>query len=451
MKTNIRKSGPAARQGIKALKLVGVLAVMTFFLNGCYYLVQANRYIARTGSVPWFCQGTPDLSASDCTNFAASMDQSVKFASDRWTYQDGLNAGGTPLTAGSRTLVFGSTAIPFNVMAPNTIHYESNAATARAMGVAWRISSVGAPAGFPGNRDVWIDDGSAWELNLWVLRGYEYHADIMAATHPCEASLPLTATTDACYLASHTVPLEILVVNDDGYFAEGIDELVAALTDDPNDPIDSFVAGVNVTVVAPLTQQSGQGGNTTPGGAPAATPGLTTASGYPVLAAVHGTPADSANWAFKTLNLSPDLVMSGINEGQNLANVGHLASGTVGAARAGVRSSTHAIATSQESLGVAPDWHAGVAGTLDLLERWRIGDTAITHMALPNINIPSCAAGSAIRGTVETVVALSVAPRPYGPTNCFSTDPAGADDMDAFLNGFIGIADMGKDQPPNYP
>jgi 5'-nucleotidase len=54
------------------------------------------------------------------------------------------------------------------------------------------------------------------------------------------------------------VPLEILVTNDDGIGAVGIDVLVTALTE---------LDDVEVHVVAPAEEQSGTSDRTTPGGA----------------------------------------------------------------------------------------------------------------------------------------------------------------------------------------
>src|SRR6478752_2263496 len=51
-------------------------------------------------------------------------------------------------------------------------------------------------------------------------------------------------------------PLRILVTNDDGFAATGIDTVVTALRKLP---------AVRVTVVAPATNQSGTGGKTTAG------------------------------------------------------------------------------------------------------------------------------------------------------------------------------------------
>lgn len=449
-----RQITPAAALGAR-MRLLAVLAASLLFLSACY-TPAASRFITRTadGSVPWWCQGSPDLSTSECLTFSAYADGAVEFAYQRWTYQDGINAGGTVWAGDSRVLLFGAAA-SFDPAAANLIEYESTDPGARAIGVGWRIADAIAPEGFPGARDTWVADGTAadtWILRLWVLRGYENHPDVFAATHPCQASLPLTSTTDACFLASHTEPLDLLITNDDGYDSEGIDALVQAIVDDPNDPSDSFVPGVTVTVVAPLTPQSGQGSNKTPGGATTASTGLTTLSGFPVEAAVHGTPVDTSVWALENLSLSPDLVISGINEGQNINFVGDSVSGTIGAARAAARRATDAIATSQGvGNGVPPDFESGAEATLALLEQWRIGAAGLPRMELPNINIPTCAPGSSIRGTVETIVGEALDGRPYGPADCFSTEPPGVDDSDGFLRGFTTIADMGKVQPPNYP
>ena len=61
----------------------------------------------------------------------------------------------------------------------------------------------------------------------------------------------------------------MLVTNDDGVAAPGIDALVEALR---------TVKNTKVVVVAPDANQSGTGGNTTPGTLPTAA--ATTASGY---------------------------------------------------------------------------------------------------------------------------------------------------------------------------
>ncbi|MCB1842392.1 MAG: hypothetical protein KDI09_05470 [Halioglobus sp.] len=441
------------------LRLTLLLLVAGVVLSGCFFGT-AYRFNERTGTVPWWCQGAPDLNIDACLSLSANLDVAVAFAQQYWTVADlpaGASAYGATNLGGYAYLLPGSG--NFNPMVPNLLIYEpDNASDSRLVAIGWLVASAsGAPEGFPGDRDQWTFTGlnDNWILGAWVIRGYEYHPDVFASTtHPCLVDgVTLASTADACFQASHTQPLEVLVTNDDGYDAPGIDALVEALVDDPNDPADGFVAGITVQVVAPLTQQSGQGDNLTPGGAPAASTGLATASGFPVLAAVHGTPGDSAIWALDTLNLSPGIVLSGINSGQNLANIGSRFSGTVGAARTALRRAASAAIAVSADLN-EPDWPVSADATVALLEQWRLGEAGMPMMELPNINIPTCAPGTSLRGTLVTPVGVDLMGRGYAdPADCSSVKPVGDifDDLDAFQNGFISIADMGKNKPPNYP
>src|SRR5690606_35351704 len=110
-----------------------------------------------------------------------------------------------------------------------------------------------------------------------------------------------------------------------------------------------------------------------------------------------------------------------------------------------------AIATSASILG--PDYPSYVSSTVDLLESWRLGLEVNTLHSVLNINIPSCVSGETLNGTVHTVVAPDLAGRSYTDQDC-SSDVAPddlKDDVDAFINGYVGITDMGRDQPPNFP
>ena len=222
-------------------------------------------------------------------------------------------------------------------------------------------------------------------------------------------------------------PIEILVTNDDGVGAEGIDVLVTALTG---------LDGVEVTVVAPATQQSGTGGNTTEG--PLTTNEATTASGYEARA-VAGFPADTIRVAFDELALTPDLVVSGINEGQNLGPVVDL-SGTVGAARAAVRKGVPALAVSQ---GLGADLDYDVAA--GLVTEWitehadaiRAGELPVD--VVTNLNVPTCDTGE-LRGLVE--VASATTGNPLDPSDCTSTAEDPTDDVVALLNGFAALTEV---------
>ena len=134
--------------------------------------------------------------------------------------------------------------------------------------------------------------------------------------------------------------LHVLVTNDDGVDAPGLDALVQALCRLPS---------VEVTVVAPTTNQTGASGTITT--TPFDVVSATTLSGRPATA-VAGTPSDAALFGLRQLFPSPPaLVVAGINEGPNLADFVTM-SGTVAAALAAARLGVPAVAV---SAGLAPE------------------------------------------------------------------------------------------------
>jgi 5'-nucleotidase len=133
----------------------------------------------------------------------------------------------------------------------------------------------------------------------------------------------------------HARPLEILLADDDGYSAPGIQAVRQALV----------AAGHHVTVVAPATDQSGVGtAMTARFGAQ-----IKARQESPGVWSVGGTPTDSVLFGLQVVfaGRTPDLVVSGSNFGQN---TGALAthSGTVGAALAGLENGIPSIAVSTE-------------------------------------------------------------------------------------------------------
>lgn len=183
--------------------------------------------------------------------------------------------------------------------------------------------------------------------------------------------------------------LKILVSNDDGYSAGGIDALVEALRKEE---------GVEVTVIAPLDQRSATGGKTTPG--KLAVTDVKLASGYPAKA-VDGFPADAIRVAVDELGLKPDVVIAGINAGQNLGPAVDF-SGTVGATRAAVARGIPALATSSGA-GDPFDYAAAVPYVLDWLKQFRAEradgtEADVTHV--DNLNVPTCATGE-VRGILR--------------------------------------------------
>lgn len=111
---------------------------------------------------------------------------------------------------------------------------------------------------------------------------------------------------------------KVLLTNDDGVTSAGIWAAYEALS-----PI------ADVTVVAPATQQSAVGRSISIF-EPIRTYEITM-NGVPAYS-VGGKPTDAVIIGLYSLNLAPDLVVSGVNIGENLSYESIMTSGTVGAA-----------------------------------------------------------------------------------------------------------------------
>jgi 5'-nucleotidase len=221
--------------------------------------------------------------------------------------------------------------------------------------------------------------------------------------------------------------LQILVTNDDGVGAPGIDVVSQALMQLPN---------VKVTIVAPATNQSGTGSKTTdptPPGTPAKTQSGIDAT------SVAGYPSDSVNYAFDTLKLKPDVVVSGINQGQNLGPA-TAASGTVGAAKTAAGKGVPAIAASQ-GLGDPPQYSVGAPYVVAWVQNHRDALLAGKVAAgVVNVNIPTCTSG-AVRGVKQVPLSTS-SDGVLAPADCTSTLTDVATDIAAFLGGFVSVTQL---------
>lgn len=163
--------------------------------------------------------------------------------------------------------------------------------------------------------------------------------------------------------------MRILVSNDDGYSAPGLEALVAALQ------------GLGeLTVVAPETNHSGASNSLTLN-RPLSV--RTASNGFMV---VNGTPSDCVHVALTGLmDVRPDLVVSGINNGANMGD-DTLYSGTVAAASEGYLFGIPAIAFSLVEKG----WeHIDSAARMarQIVERQLAQPLAAP--VLLNVNIPS--------------------------------------------------------------
>jgi 5'-nucleotidase len=236
--------------------------------------------------------------------------------------------------------------------------------------------------------------------------------------------------------------LTILVTNDDGVTAPGINATVQALTALPH---------TKVTVVAPLTNQSGTGPKVT--GGPLTVTDATTAGGYPAKA-VAGYPADTVIWAIDDHGVSqrPDLVVSGINLGENIGPLASL-SGTVGAAETGLARGIPALAVSQGvDNGAAPDFPEGAKYLVAWVQSHRkallAAKKGTAAKANGNLNVPTCATGH-VRGPVNVAVGATLTGYSIGTVDCSSTATKPKTDVQAFVEGFASLSPLHPVNPPH--
>jgi 5'-nucleotidase len=248
----------------------------------------------------------------------------------------------------------------------------------------------------------------------------------------CSSSGSSTPAASTTTKPASARPLQVLVTNDDGYDAPGISVVTQAL---------GALANVRVTVVAPATNQSGTGGKST-AGAVATLPGSKqTQAGHPATAVV-GYPVDAVNYALGPMHLHPDLVVSGINQGQNLGAVTTI-SGTVGAAKRAATRGIPAIAVSQ-GLAASPQYDVAAGLTIDWVRSHRTGLVAHTATVdVVNLNVPTCTTG-ALRG-VRQVPLAGAAEGAVAAANCASTVTTVSTDAEAFLNGFAAVTQLTPD------
>lgn len=261
---------------------------------------------------------------------------------------------------------------------------------------------------------------------------------VTPSTEAATTAVPPTAAPTTAEPATTTPPepLRILVTNDDGVTAAGIDAVVTALT---------AMNGVEVTVIAPAENQSGTSDTKSDGAL--ATQTAATASGYPAIA-VAGFPADTVVFALDQGGLAkpPHVVVSGVNAGQNMGPAVS-ASGTVGAAREAARHGIPALAVSAQ-LGAddsdAPDFAIGADAVVAWIEDHRdalIAGQVVAHIY--NFNSPNCNE-LADRGMLDVPVATDLAGRDYLAQPDCATEPADTptDDVDGLAAGYVTYTEL---------
>lgn len=227
--------------------------------------------------------------------------------------------------------------------------------------------------------------------------------------------------------------MKILISNDDGYLAPGIVALANALR-----------PYADITVVAPESNRSG------------ASNALTLDRPLSLSRAdngfyfVNGTPSDCVHIALTALMTDlPDLVVSGINQGQNMGD-DTLYSGTVAAATEAYLFGVPAIAFSQVNKG----WGELNAAAKIAAEMALRGFPSLNQPYLLNVNIPNLAyenihgirpARLGKRHSSEPVIQ---AQDPAG-RNIYWIGPAGAakdasdgTDFDTTSKGFVAVTPL---------
>ena len=240
------------------------------------------------------------------------------------------------------------------------------------------------------------------------------------------------------------VPLRILVTNDDGFQAEGINAVVEALAANPANEL---------VVCAPDMNRSGSGDLTDCGDLTAFED--ETLGGFPATA-VDGCPADAVNYALDNLypqDDPPDVVLSGVNAGQNVGNIGangflSQISGTVGAAKTAARRGVPALASSQGDGDDGFDFPAGVGEVLQWLSvnRAAIAEGSLPLATIDSLNIPTCD-GSSIRNPLDPLeVPLATEnPNSFVLSGTQDCDAIGIDpdtDVDAFFTGYVTLTEV---------
>lgn len=152
--------------------------------------------------------------------------------------------------------------------------------------------------------------------------------------------------------------MRILVTNDDGYQAEGIKALVRVLR-----------RFGDLTVVAPKSHQSGMSMAVSMGLIPIAVKQLTD-DPHESWWYLDGTPASCVKYGIDNIlaDSRPDLVVSGINHGNNAATAA-LYSGTLGAAMEGAVNRIPAIGVSLDNMSSKADFSAVEQLLPEVLER----------------------------------------------------------------------------------
>ncbi|WP_436777786.1 5'/3'-nucleotidase SurE [Yinghuangia sp. YIM S09857] len=272
-------------------------------------------------------------------------------------------------------------------------------------------------------------------------------ARLVAAFAVCASVFGLAAPAAEAAAPAAPKRLDILLSNDDGHQFPFIRAVQSALK----------AAGHNAVIVAPANDQSGKGTgiNAKPGSV------FKAAQVEPGIWSVEGTPADSVAFGIQHVyqNKKPDLVISGINAGQNMgATTNH--SGTVGAAITAAEKGVPSIAVSAEydtsnPANPFPQISKAVGFTVKLVEKL-VSTAGRDGRVLPgkstlNVNYPVKPTGKVAFTNVGSAEAIftKYVPAPDQCDTCFRLDlgvnpdahePVGNADTTAIADGKVSVS-----------
>lgn len=236
--------------------------------------------------------------------------------------------------------------------------------------------------------------------------------------------------------------MRILLTNDDGINAPGfaaLERIAAQISDD-------------IWVVAPAEEQSGAGHSLT------LTRPIRVREIGPRRFAVAGTPTDSVMMALGHLmgDLRPDLILSGVNRGPNMAE-DLTYSGTVSAAMEGTLAGVRSIALSQQMADYTHGKESFAAAELtgaDIIRKVAAADWG--NGVLVNINFPAHAKPLGVRVTEQGFrdyghirIDARVDPRGF-PYYWFGygrevETPGHRTDLEALRDGYVSVTPLHLD------
>jgi 5'-nucleotidase len=230
--------------------------------------------------------------------------------------------------------------------------------------------------------------------------------------------------------------MRILLSNDDGYFAPGLERLAAELA-----------TRATITVVAPERDRSGASNSLT------LDRPLTVRRAPNGFLFVNGTPTDCVHLAVTgLLDELPDMVISGINHGANMGD-DTIYSGTVAAATEGYLLGIPSIAVSLASK-VGRHFETAAQVVLQLLERQRAHPPGTW---LLNVNVPDVPE-AALKGSLVTRLGRRHKAEPVIKTQtprgetCYWVGAAGAaadagegTDFNAVERGYVSVTPLQMD------